>query len=263
MQPSLLELQRSFRSALASAEADTIAPWIVANGLAVSARLAIYRNNSHTNLRKALRADYPVVERLVGCEFFNHAADAYIAESPSLSGDVGDYGVGFPDFLATFPSAASLPYLTDVARLERAWINAFLAAEVAPGDFSGLATILPERLGKLRFSVHPAIRLLASPYPVMTIWSVNQPDHVGDRLVSLDSGAEFVLLRRIGTEVELCALAPGEYAWLEALVSGSALAGAVEAAFATQPDFDLACCMQRHVFEGSFTSYTEEQAHEK
>ena len=259
MQPSLLELQRSFRGALESGEVHAIAPWVVANGLAVSARLAIYRNNTQTILRNALRADYPVVERLVGGEFFDHAADAYIAESPSLSGDVGDYGISFPHFLTTFSAVASLPYLADVARLERAWVNVFLAAEATPADFSDLATIPLERLGNVRFAIHPAIRWVVSQYPVMTIWSANQPDHIGDCTVRLDSGAELVLLRRIETEVELCALEPGEHAWLEALASGSTLADAVEAAFVAQQDFDLARSLHRHIIEGSFISYTEEQ----
>lgn len=259
MQPPLLELQRSFCGALKSGEPLGVAPWIIANGLAVSARLAIYRNNSQTNLRNALRADYPVTERLVGREFFDHAADVYIAGSPSLSGDVGEYGTGFPDFLATFPAATSLPYLTDVARLEQAWSHVFLAAESDPGDFSGLTAIPPEQLGTLRFESHPAIRLVASKYPVMTIWSANQPSHIGDCTVHLDAGAEFVLLRRIGTDVELCVLEPGEYVWLEALISGNTLADAVEAAFVVQQDFDLARSLHRHVIEGSFISYTEEQ----
>ena len=258
MQPSLLELQRSFGDALESGEAHAIAPWIVANGRAVSARLAIYRNNTQTILRNALRADYPVVERLVGRAFFDHAAAAYIAESPSLSGDVGDYGIGFPHFLTTFSAVASLPYLADVAHLEQAWVSVFLAAEATPGDFSSLATIPPQRFGSLRFAIHPAIRLVASQYPVMTIWSVNQPDHIGNHTVRLDSGSELVLLRRIGTEVELRALQAGEHAWLEALASGSTLADAVEAAFVAQQDFDLSRCLHRHINEASFISYTEE-----
>ena len=221
-------------------------------------RLQIYRNNSETNLRNALRADYPVVEKLVGDVFFAYAADAHIAAAPSFSGDVGDYGKGFPGFLADFPAAASLPYLADVARLERAWVEVFLSAEAPAADLSGLQTVSDEALGSVRFGFHPAVRLLASAYPVLTIWRANQrdaseaPEEIS---ISLDSTGEAVLLRRCDMDVELSLLEPGEHLWLTALHSGIRLGEAVEAAFSVQPDFDLSGCLQKHMVLGTFITF--------
>jgi Putative DNA-binding domain len=263
MQPSLLELQRAFRSAVIFGDMEAIAPWLMAGRLPDSERLAIYRNNTQANLRNALRSDYPVIERLTGREFFDHVANAYLAATPSRSGDVGEFGADFPQFLAAFPAAASLPYLADVARLERAWCDVFLAADVAAGEFSGLAAIPPERLGGLRFSANPAMRLVSSPYPVLSIWKVNQPGCTGDDSVRLDAGAEHVLLRRRGAAVELHPVGLAEYAWLEAMVAGSSLAEAVDAAFNLQQDFDLPANLRRHIVEESFVSFIEDQNNEK
>lgn len=263
MQVSLLELQRAFHKAVVQGAADAIAPWITADEMDAAARVAIYRNNHRTNLREALRADYPVVERLVGREFFDHAADACIAAIPSRSGDVGEYGDGFPEFLDTLPSVESLPYLADVARLERAWLQVFLGMDAAPGDFSGLAAIPPERMVELRFNFRPAMALLESQFPVLTIWRANQPDSPMDRIIDLDVGGERVLLCRNHFEVRLSTLSPGEYIWLTTLRAGASLGDAVNSAFAVQDGFDLTQALQRHIVEGTFISYTEEPNHER
>lgn len=78
---------------------------------------AAYRNNVYGNLRHTLRSVYPVVERLVGNDFFGFAASAYIDGQASCSGDLNQYGGEFPAFLLAFPPAQGLPYLADVAAL--------------------------------------------------------------------------------------------------------------------------------------------------
>ena len=53
-----------------------------------------------------------------------------------------DYGEEFPDFLATFEPAAELPYLSDVARLDRFWTQAHVAADqtpIAAADIDGIS----------------------------------------------------------------------------------------------------------------------------
>ncbi|MGB9151295.1 MAG: DNA-binding domain-containing protein, partial [Burkholderiales bacterium] len=78
---------RLFRSPLSAEGLD-----IVEHRIAADDRLDIYRNNAFSNLRGALQAVYPVVNRLVGADFFNHAANEYIGMTPSVSGDLHDYG---------------------------------------------------------------------------------------------------------------------------------------------------------------------------
>lgn len=254
MQVSLLELQQSFHHAICSRSADGVLPWIA--NVRAAERVAIYRNNSQTNLRNALRSDYPVVEKLVGSEFFAHATDAYIAATPSLSGDVGEYGDGFADFLATFPPATSLPYLGDVARMERAWRDVFLAAEKDPIEISTILVLAEKQLGAIRFEFNPCVGLIESAYPVLTIWRANQMVVIEGSLISVDSNEEFVLLRRIDSNVELSLMDRGEYEWLSRLRSGSSLNEAVEAAFVAQPEFKLMQCLHRHLAAGTFISFT-------
>src|SRR5687768_16032631 len=102
-------------------------------------RLQVYRNNVFISLRQALADVYPVVQRLVGEEFFNQLARRFVREHPSRSGNLHDFGREFAGFLATLPDLTELPYLPDVAALEWALHEVFHEAEARPFDFSTLS----------------------------------------------------------------------------------------------------------------------------
>lgn len=139
-------------------------------------RLAIHRNNWHTNLCQALRLSYPVVERLVGREFFDYCGVNFIEGWPSHSANLDDYGREFPVFLSSFPPASTLPYLGDVAALEAA-IEAISAAE----------------------DVRMQLRV-DSQFPILSIWQSNQPG-AEDVCIDLDAGSDRLLVRREQSEV--------------------------------------------------------------
>src|SRR5260370_23822662 len=94
------------------------AAYVRVGGVSAADRLSIYRNTLYGTLTNALRLSYPAVHRLVGAEFFEASAQKFIEDEPPRGAYLDDYGAGFPDFLARFPAAASVPYLPDVARLE-------------------------------------------------------------------------------------------------------------------------------------------------
>src|SRR5437764_9903127 len=85
---------------------------------------AVYRNNVAVGLIKSLEARYPVVRRLVGDDFFRAAARAFISRNKPQNAVLIGYGADFAAFLRSFPPAAELPYLPDVASLESAWVAA-------------------------------------------------------------------------------------------------------------------------------------------
>jgi hypothetical protein len=243
---SLPELQTGFADALFRQREDAIVGAIRTNGLDRARRLQVYRNNMETSLTGALAAVYPVVERLVGERFFRFAARRYIPRHPSRSGNLHDFGREFPDFLAHFAPAAGLPYLTDVARLEWAYHSVFHAADAVPLNPSALARIPAEDIGRIRFRLHPACRLLSSPFPILHIWQVNQAGYAGDQTVDLAEGGVKMLVIRNGLEIEMHCLADGEFAWLKALDSGADFASAGERALRADAGMDLAACVERH-----------------
>ncbi|MGB8599302.1 MAG: DNA-binding domain-containing protein, partial [Burkholderiales bacterium] len=230
-----------FDSAQKSAELD-----IVETKISAADRLAIYRNNSFTNLRSALQGVYPVVNKLVGDDFFNHAANEYVRITPSVSGDLHDFGMSFADFLASFGPARNLAYLPDVAKLEWACHRVFHAADHVGLDLAGLRNVAPERYGELQFDLHPAVALLASEYPTQKIWQVNQDDFIGNDSVDLGLGENYLLVSRAENfTLTVETLSAADYAFLLALKEKNTLEAAAEKAIAVDAHFALGASLQR------------------
>jgi hypothetical protein len=245
--PSLLELQQAFVRGMFGASDDAVAQWVVPAGRSPHARLAVYRNNVFHNLREALRDVYPVIERLVGGDFFAQAANRYIRDHDSESGDLHRFGAEFPRFLASYPPARELPYLADTARLEWLVHLAFHAADRPALPLARLAVLDADDYERLRFRLHPACRLLASAYPVQRIWAVNQPGYAGDDTVDLALGPARLLVRRPQFAIEVDAIGAGEFALLEQFACGGTLAQACLQAVAAEPGFDLGGILRKHV----------------
>jgi hypothetical protein len=246
--PSLRELQRGFSAAALFGDgAAVVRLSIVAGDLDPQTRIAIYRNNILGNYRKVLAATFPVVRRLVGGPFFDAATDQFVRGHPSRHGDVNRYGGDYAAFLVSYPPARELNYLADVARLEWAIDQANIAADAAPFDMTALAAVVPDALGELRFRLHPSARLIASPFPILRIWQVNQPRHEGDDRVDLGEGADTLLVTRGGRGVAIDRLGKGEHAFLSALAANATLGVASSRAGEVEPEFDLASALRRHV----------------
>ncbi|HSC99207.1 MAG TPA: DUF2063 domain-containing protein, partial [Casimicrobiaceae bacterium] len=192
---------------------------------------------------------------LTGTPFFRAAVDAYVVAVPSTCGDLNVYGDQFGDFLAGYPPARTLPYLSCVARLEWAIDEANRAGR-SPGNseqiLARLSAVSAARLPAVRLRLAPSCRLIASRYPVLRIWQTNQPDFAGDRRVELTEGAEHVLVRRDAHGVSLERLARGEHAWLSALASDAPLGEAIERAQCVDCAFDLQSTLLAHLVSRTF-----------
>lgn len=210
-------------------------------------RLQVYRNNVFVSLLQALADVYPVLVRLVGRDYFDQAARRFVREHPSRSGNLHAFGRELPGFLGGLPEATSLPYLPDVAALEWAWHEAFHAGDAPALDAARLANLPQSAVGRLRFRLHPAARLVASPYPVLAIWEANIEGAPEGGEISLDAGPDWLLVTRRNFERVIEGLTSGEYALLAALASGATLADACEAAVAAGPGIDLETAMARFV----------------
>ncbi len=241
--PSLRDLQRDFVEALyTDVRADKA--WVVSNGVLVHDRIGIYRHNLRQGFRNALALTYPVIERLVGTAYFDRLAREYQDAYPSRAGDLHYASEHFSAFLAQRFADSEYAYFADVARLEWAIEDARRAAGAAFLEASELAAVDAERYGEMRLRLHSAARLVCSPYPVHRIWRANQPDADGSG-VTLDAGAERLLVRAIEDDVYLVSLCEAEAAFIAAIVAGAALGVAVDAALRVDAEFDLARMLAR------------------
>jgi len=171
---SLRDMQTALTNAVFDGTTTGLGQAIVGNGLDWQKRVQVYRNNIFSGLTQALKDVYPVVERLVGEEFFKYCAHGYIVAHPSQSGNLHDFGNQFPEYLKTIEMAQQLVYLADVAALEWVYHVVFHACDALPLDINKLQNVPEEYYMLLRFVPNPANRLIQSPYPVLKIWQANQ-----------------------------------------------------------------------------------------
>ena len=252
--PTLRDLQLVFADSVLAGH-DRAAEWLRVRNGTPAARLAIYRNNTLTNLRGTLREVYPIIDQLVGAAFFDRMAAEFIAAHPSQSGDLNDYGGGFEEFIAGFAPAAALLYLPDVARLEWVLEKAYYAADRGSMQLARLAEVPPERYADLRLVLHPAATLVRSRYPLQTIWEVHQPGYVGDGHVDLGVGDTALLVTRRGLDVIMEPLDQAEFLFLALIVEGQPFAIALTAALERDEAFPLQARLARRVLLGDVVDF--------
>ncbi|NMM46682.1 hypothetical protein HH303_19485 [Rhodospirillaceae bacterium KN72] len=210
-------------------------------------RFAVYRNNFVVGLRQALADRFPTVRQLVGDDFFNATAHAYIDEEPPLSPIVAEYGNTFPDFLEHFPPAHQVPYLHEVARLESTYHQVLHAADEAvlsPDDFARMG----DSLGARTFRFVQSCRLLSFRYAAIRIWQSHR-DGNGMSGVSPD-GPEFGMVTRPDQDVSIQSLDPATYLVLSALTEGATLNEAFARTVETGREPDLEIVLGRLVRGG-------------
>ncbi|MEM5339784.1 DNA-binding domain-containing protein [Paraburkholderia azotifigens] len=250
---SLHECQAAFAAAILEQDASAIHRAICGDN--ARDRLAVYIGNTYHNLREALRAVYPVVDRLVGEQFFDYAANRYVRDHPSQSGDIQRFGGSFPAFLESFPPAASLSYLADIATLEWLVHEVFHAEDHAPLPLSELTSLADAECSTLRLRLHPACRLFASAFPVLRIWEVNQPESPGNESIDAQAGGNRLLLRRVGFTVDIQALPEGEFAMLMALCAGQTVDDAYDLALQRDPAFALGEFIERRILDSTIVGF--------
>lgn len=207
-------------------------------GKGARTRYNVYRNNVTVSLINAMADIFPATQRIVGEEFFRALAREYVRAHPPKSPLLFLYGEHFASFLARFEHVQHLPYLADVARLERAWLTAYHAADAAPLDPGQLANFQPDQIGALAFTAKPGTAIITSSYPVFTIYAMNR-DLMTVGPVDLTM-AENVLITRPDADVLVTPISAPETAFFTALLEGGqTLESAAGNAMAIDPAFNL------------------------
>lgn len=204
-----------------------------------STAIDIYRNNYLGNLQGTLAATYPVIEQIVGKEFFRMMMHKFIEIYPSHSGNLHFYGAELGDFVRSFEPARGLAYLADVARLEWVWHRAYFAPDSDAFDVARLASVSAEQYEHLHLLIQPACQVIRSRYPVATIWHAHQPGMSDEFHIDLDSGAENALVSRNDDVVQVNVLSVADADWLERIQAGMPLGDATAATLEQHASFDL------------------------
>lgn len=248
----LLDVQRAICRSLIERDDGLAAEHIVADALAPAARLSIYRNTFIGNLTTALRFSYPAVHRLVGAAFFETAARIFIEARPPRSAYLDEYGADVPEFLAQFEPAASLVYLSGVARLEWAINRALHAPDVESLDVSRLLTIGPADHGRIVFRPHPSVGLVHAEHAVDEIWrAVLAEDDAALKAIDLRSGPVWLLVQRTAKGNAVIRSNEPEWRFMAELCASRPLQTAIDAV----PDVEPARLLADQFAAGRFIDF--------
>jgi len=219
---------------------DPVSPALAA--LTSQPGFKVYRNTILKASVDALAANYPSIERLVGSEWFRAAALVYVTAAPPSNVCLIEYGHDFSAFLMQFAAAAELPYLSDVACLDRAWTECHIAADEAALDATMLAAMAPEHLLSSVLPLRAAVRWRwCAAHPAYAIWHANRiQDYADDEIEWQGDG---VLLSRIDGEVVWQQASAGLCAFLDVCAAQGDLQSAVAAALQVEPALDIAALL--------------------
>lgn len=231
---------------------------ISANGADPGNHFAVYRNNVLSSLINALADNYPVVAQLVGEEFFRAMAGVYVQSAAPRSPIMSDYGADFARFIEQFEPAASVPYLADVARLERLQVEACHAADAQPMSGERIVEVLssPTLAAHLKIGLHPSLRLLQSPFAVVAVWAAHQQE---PPVPFEPYSAQNALVLRHGLDVEVQAISHAAHGFITALQQGLSLTAAIETAVERHTDLDVEQTLARLIRYQAITYLLPEQ----
>ncbi|MEO8454887.1 MAG: DNA-binding domain-containing protein [Sphingomicrobium sp.] len=240
MQPDILTFQRDFAAAL-----DQPA----------SGPMAVYRNTVLHGAVEALRANFCVVEKIVGTEMFEKVAVDFAAECPPRRPILVLYGERFADWLEDQPWIEDVPYLPDVARVERLWIESLMAADAEPlSARDGLG----RKLLDLELVLHPAVRFGWLSTPAMSIWLAHQRPISSE--LKVDWKAEGALFARPSHDIlHAPRIGPAAHRLLFGLRLGESVRASMNAAERLYPEEDCEALFASLLNLGAFAAPTSER----
>lgn len=187
----------------------------------VESRWHVYTSGYLARLVEAVENDYPALRRILGEGPFRSLVARYVRQCPPRSYDVGRVGDRLASFLETDPLTSELPFLADLARLEWALAEAFVAADDPPLAWEALTPLPPETVAELPLELHSSVTLVRSRWP---IFELRDCQDVPDDAVSIPVQGRPVnaLVYRRGLEVTRRAVDDGEAELLSRLGDGGA-----------------------------------------
>jgi hypothetical protein len=252
--PASAPSQADFAAALLDSGLPCPGGLVAWNGSDPAARFAVYRNNVVSSLIDALADTFPVVQELVGVEFFRAMASVFVRQAPPRSRILAHYGAGMAGFISQFEPARSVPYLADMARLESARVRAYHAAEAVPLDSAAVSLALAsgEQIGELTMACQPSVAVIDSAYAVVSLWAAHQGD--GDVATVDPDAPQAALVVRQGLEVVVLRLPPGGAPFVTEIMLGRNLGQATAAAAQVEPEFDLPATLALLFGNGAVTA---------
>jgi hypothetical protein len=181
---------------------------------------------------------------------FDGVASDYWAECPPSSPVLALYGDCLPEWLGRQSWISEFPYLSDVARIDRNYIEALFSPDRQSLVMSQLHGMSDWR--GLRLALHPATRFDWLKTPAMSIWSAQREEIQGE--LEFDWVGEGVLITRPDLEVLATRLDREAHHLLSGIRAGASVGDAALATASLYPETDMGSLFTSLVNLGAFAS---------
>ncbi len=131
-----------------------------------AARVGVYAEAYFYRLLEVLKEDFPATLEVAGADQFHNLATGYLIDYPPTEPSIFYAGQHFAAYLHTHPIADRVPFISELAGLERIVLESFHAADTPALDDAAMRTIAPEAWPAFAMRTHPATRIVACAWRV-------------------------------------------------------------------------------------------------
>jgi hypothetical protein len=207
---------------------------IKSGALPADERVAVYAEMYWLRMRDVLREEFPHVRSVLGDDAFDVLTAKYLKRHPSTHFSLNWLGQYLPGFLRETP-VENAPFLADLAELEWARAQSFIAPDSAVAGTSDLAVITPETAASVRFSLTPSVRVIRCAFDVRELFQALS-DHAPIEPVIPVRHQQAMVVFRKGFSVFHDVVSESEASALEVAKNGASLPELCEAFVAESED---------------------------
>jgi Putative DNA-binding domain len=128
--------------------------------LSASERVEIYANAYFYRILDCLKEDFPATLSVLGPDHFHNLITGYLIAYPPTEPSIFYAGTYLADYLRDHPIRQRWPFIAELARLERAIVESFHAADERPLSEDVMRAIAPGAWPALKMRAHPSIRIV-------------------------------------------------------------------------------------------------------
>ncbi len=147
--------------------------------LSAHGRIGIYANAYFFRLLDCLREEFPATLAVVGPDNFAALVRDYLLQYPPSEPSINHAGRYLAEYLRNHRLVRQWPFIAELARLERAILDVFHAADAPTLSVEGLRMITPQQWPELELRAHPAVKIVHGKW------------RVADLLSAVESGDEW------------------------------------------------------------------------
>lgn len=167
-----------------------------------------------------LKLNFPLCLNILTEHNFNIVGAQYLKTQNVDSPDVNKVADGFPQFLAEFEKTQSIPYLSDLAKLELARRNVFSAKDEPTFNFYEFQAVSAEHHGQLIFQLAKSIEIIDVNYVIDELWIAMQEPNFEIANYSIKTESNSIIVYRQDLQVRMQSLNCNQQSFLKTIQTG-------------------------------------------